>query len=105
MRTQEELLRLAIAALEDGRYLDGNFIQEHNLLADETIGLWSSLAQYTKGVLTLSKDAQYQIIFRGIADGMLPPDAIEYATARAQLPKATERALFALDQAAKKGGE
>lgn len=88
-RMANDLLNLAATALDDGWELGGAFIQEHNLTADESFGLWNQLAAVVKGYLMLSQDEQVKILFRGAASGTMPDDMIEFALNRQRMTELT----------------
>lgn len=91
MRTMEELLALAAEQLEDGRYLDGDFIMRHNLEAEETIGVWERMALIVRDHLSLSPNKRLRSVFRGVmlASG-LPQDIVEASEASIAMPSIVE---------------
>lgn len=62
----EKLLKATAQAFEDGRSLDGNFLRENNVSADDCIAWMNQVAAIIRGYLNAPKDIQNTLLASGV---------------------------------------
>lgn len=73
MTINDRIKTLLIAAgevIEDGRYLDGDFLSEHAVTSDECVQLYSLIGQVVKGFAHCDANTRDQIVLLGVTSEM-----------------------------------
>ena len=90
---QEELLKAAAEAFDDGRDpFVHEWLLEHNVTSDECMALSSVIGTILHGYLASPKQVKHSLALRGAATAAgMPPDIADSAVAGLELKRAAER--------------